>query len=279
MKNKKNKCVIPYSGGMDSTVMLYDAYYSGLYDEIYCIFFNYNQRHITEKQMFNWNIKHLNKIRKNNLPKVFKKEINISFLKNISPKSCLTNNKLDIPDGSNYSSDKTPKSYVPNRNMILISIAASFAESIEATDVYHGAVAADLEGGYWDCTPNFFKYLNKTFKVSNGDIKINVKTPLINLSKKEIILKGIKLGVDFAHTWTDYSGGKQGIIEKNKFISLDNLKNFDKQDKIIYAADAETASSKCRIQGFIDAHLIDPLPYQQNLSKLWKTNNCSTYKI
>lgn len=261
------KCVIPVSGGMDSTVMLYDAFNSGKYDEIHCIFFNYHQKHIVEKTMFDWNIEELNYLRRTTnpaenekpYPALYAKIIDISFLRELAPTSCLTNDDIEVPDGNNISKDKTPSSYVPNRNMILISIAASYAEAVGADEVYHGAVVADLEGGYWDCMPNFFTNLNNTFATANIDKPIKIITPLINMSKKDIILRGLSLGVDFKHTWTDYSGGKDILYHS----------------VVVRAADANSASSKCRIQGFIDAGLIDPLPYQQDLTGLWKANNCN----
>lgn len=253
------KCVIPFSGGQDSTTILYSVYNSNEYDEIYCLSFNYGQRHEIELKCAEWNINHLNQIGK---CKVFWKTIDIPFLRDLAPTSCLTNDNIAVPDGSNVSSNKLPTSYVPNRNMIFISIAASYAEAIGATDVYHGAVAADLDGGYWDCRPEFFENLNKTFSVNFGH-KIQIVTPLLYMTKKDIILEGIKNGVDFAHTWTDYSGGKQIKTINNQGIV-----------EIIYLADANSASSKCRLEGFKEAGYIDPLNYNEDLTKFWETNNC-----
>ena len=258
------KCVVLLSGGMDSTTILYNVYNSDLYSEIYCLGFDYNQRHNIEINYAQWHIRNLNDRNKH---KVFWKLIPIHFLKEIAPVSCLTNTNINVPDGSNSSSDKLPTSYVPNRNMILLSIAASYAESIGAEKIYHGAVAADLDGGYWDCRPEFFEYLNKTLNV-NFEHKISIETPLINMSKKDIILLGVKNKVPYEYTWTDYSGGKDDGY-------FDDTKSGDFSGWVSHwKADATSASSKCRLQGFAEAGYIDPLSYQQDLTEFWKKHNC-----
>lgn len=262
------KCVVLVSGGMDSTVILYSVFNSKKFDEIHCLSFDYRQRHSHELDCIKWNIEELNN---RNQTKLFHKIIDINFLKTIAPTSCLTNNDIEVPDGSTAEEHKLPTSYVPNRNMILISIAASYAEAIGASVVYHGAVAADLDGGYWDCRPEFFENLNKTFDV-NFEHKITIEAPLLYMSKKDIILKGLENGVKFEHTWTDYTGGKdKGRWDET--INGDYCKWLPN-----WVADANSASSKCRIQGFIEAGYIDPLPYEQDLTQLWKDNNCKEIK-
>lgn len=248
------KCLLPYSGGLDSTVILWQLFNSGLYDEIHCISFDYGQRHKVELDCAKWNIEYLNT--KSNKTKVIWKEIDIKFMRDIASTSCLTNDDIKVP-GKDDNSIK-PTSYVPNRNMIMLSIAAAYAESHHILEIYHGANGDDY-GGYWDCRQAFFNGLNTIFS-DNPGCQIKFYTPLLNKTKAEIIKNGLDEHVKFEHTWSDYSGGSM---------------YFDYTKGLIYKADANSANSQLRINAFAELGKIDPLPYQQDLTEFWKSKNCS----
>ena len=247
------KCIISYSGGLDSTVLLWKLFKSTEYDEIHCISYDYGQRHDIEIECAKWNVDYLNSLNTNT--KIIWKQINIPFIRDIAPTSYLTSDYIEMPTGE---TDETPTSYVPNRNMIMISIAASYAESVKAEYIVYGAMKDDF-GGYWDCKPGFYELLNTIF-LGNPDHRIEIKTPFMEYSKEDIIKEGIELGVRFEHTWSDYSGGKV-CFEDNKQI---------------IKADTESANSQLRINAFAKVGYIDPLPYQQDLTDFWKNHNCKS---
>ena len=244
------KIVITLSGGMDSAVLLYDA--AKKFDEIYTITFDYNQRHKMElecslEQLYNVRSKYPNK-------KFYNTKLHTEFIKDIAPTSSLTNDKIDNPNVKEVMGEAQPKSYVPFRNLMFISMILSHAEAVGASEVWYGAAQADSLAGYWDGSPEFVEAIN-TVTSLNREHRIDVKAPLIELSKKEIILKGIKLGVNFYNTYTCYSGE--------------------------YPCDADTASSALRLKGFIDAGYRDPLQYKQQdkLEKLYAKNKCLPIRV
>ena len=120
--------------------------------------------------------------------------------------------------------------------MVFISIATAYAEALVCKNVYIGSAQPDSLAGYWDGSPEFLESVNN-LNLLNRKNNVNVFAPLINMSKKDIILEGVRLGVNFEKTWTCYAGN--------------NL------------SDATTASSSLRLQGFIEAKLKDPLVYLQ----------------
>jgi 7-cyano-7-deazaguanine synthase len=104
----------------------------------------------------------------------------------------------------NIIGEPQPVTYCPNRNMILLSIAASYAETVDATHIAAGMVELDNLSGYWDCTEEFVERLNKTLAL-NRMKHIEVVSPLVTFTKKDIILRGIELGVKFDKTRTCYT--------------------------------------------------------------------------
>lgn len=272
------KCIISYSGGLDSTVLLWKLFKSAEYDEIHCISYDYGQRHDIELQCAQWNIEYLNSLA-GFKTKVIWKQINIPFLRDIAPTSCLTSDYIKIPTDE---TDETPTSYVPNRNMIMISIAASYAELVKAEHIVYGAMKDDF-GGYWDCKPQFYELLNTIF-LGNPNHQIEIKTPFMKYSKEDIIKEGIELGVKFEHTWSDYSGGKR-YFSTNPQFDNEIAPGFNKSTENLFTssalysrvkADAESANSRLRIISFSKLGYIDPLPYQQDLTEFWKIHNCKS---
>jgi 7-cyano-7-deazaguanine synthase len=99
-----------------------------------------------------------------------------------------------------------PPTYVPNRNMMLLSMAAAYAEAHGITDLYYGAQAQD-EYGYWDCTRDFLKRMNEVLGL-NRKRPVTIHAPFVSKSKADTVSLGLELGVDFTQTWSCYRGGE-----------------------------------------------------------------------
>ena len=236
--------VLGVSGGMDSTVLLHMA--AQQYNRVFGVFFNYEQRHLWRE--YDCAIRQKEEVRAKYPNKSFTfKTIDVSFIKKIAPTSSLTNTSIDTPKVKDVMGEAQPASYVPNRNLMFLSILASLAEANNACTIWHGSAQADSLAGYWDSSNEFRNALNSLLSL-NRSIQIKVETPLINMSKKDIILEGIKSGVNFGNTYTCYSGS--------------------------IVSDAESVSSSLRIKGFIDAGYIDPIMYKQDLSNVWQKYGC-----
>lgn len=244
----KNKLVLSFSGGMDSSVLLFMAAERG-YKEIHTVTFDYGQRHRREMQCVSFQERNL----KEKYPdiKFTNKVLDVSYLKDISPTSSLTNLDIDNPDISKIAGDAQPVSYVPFRNQMFITICCAYAESLGAETVWYGAAQVDSLAGYWDGSQEFVDSINQLTAL-NRQHRILIEAPLLSLSKAEIILEGVRLGVQFENTWTCYSNREDGL------------------------ADATTPSSSLRVQGFISAGYRDPVKYlqQDKLDGIYKENNC-----
>ena len=226
--SKKTKAVVPFSGGMDSTTILYHI--KQKYDEVYAISFFYGQRHKKELDI-------AQKIAK----KVGVKEhrlIDVSFFKSLAATSSLTNEGIDVAKAKDVMGDPQTVNYVPFRNMMLLSIACAYAEAVGASTVYHGAAQADSVAGYWDGSPEFLDEINKV-TVLNRRNRIGIKAPLLTMSKAEIIKFGTSLGVNYADTWTCYEGKEKAC--------------------------GECTACALRLKGFIDAKIIDPVKYSKEI--------------
>ncbi|NBW57028.1 7-cyano-7-deazaguanine synthase QueC [bacterium] len=236
-KNQKTKAVVPVSGGMDSSVLLHTA--TANFDEVVAITYEYGQRHGAKEIVCAYSQVEAAGKKVNHVPLV------IPFFKDICQVSALTNDKIAVAKAKDVMGDPQTVNYVPYRNLMLLSISLAIAESTGASVVYHGAAQADSVAGFWDGSPEFLEQINNVSALNRRN-KISIEAPLIELSKKDIIKKGIKLGVDFGSTWTCYEGDK---------ISC-----------------GECTACSLRIRGFLEAKLIDPLPYK--ISIPWKENGC-----
>jgi 7-cyano-7-deazaguanine synthase len=117
--------------------------------------------------------------------------------------SSLTDEKIDVTE-ANLESGEIPTSYVPFRNANMLSIAVSWAEAIGASAIYIGAVAED-SSGYPDCRPEFYEAFQKTVDAgTKPDTHIEIRTPIIRLSKSEIVRKGFELNAPLHLTWSCY---------------------------------------------------------------------------
>jgi len=243
-----NQVVVPISGGMDSTVLLHWA--CTQFDVVHALSFDYAQRHRRELVYAQ---EQVSICAKRQQARVTHKTIDISFIRDIAPTSSLTNDNIATPDVRTIRGEAQPKSYVPNRNMMMLSIATAYAEAQGAHTVWHGAAQADSLAGYFDGDTTFVDAMNAV-NALNREHRVDIKAPLISMSKADIVRKGVELGVDFAKTYTCYSGGE--------------------------LADANTASSSLRLQGFIASKYIDPVRYiqQEQLDVVYEQNDCRRIK-
>ncbi|MDR3256103.1 MAG: 7-cyano-7-deazaguanine synthase QueC [Endomicrobium sp.] len=187
MKTEK-KAVILFSGGLDSTTVLYYALSKGY--KCSCLMFDYEQRHNKEL---------LSAIK---IAKSVKAEYSIIKMCLPWSKDVLTNKNKKIPVHKRL--PKTiPPTYVPGRNTLFLSYALSYAQSISAQTIFIGVNSVDFSN-YPDCTSKFIKAYNEVLKVLKT--RIIVQTPLLKLNKAQIIKLGTKLNVPYQDTWTCYNG-------------------------------------------------------------------------
>jgi len=193
------KAVVLLSGGMDSATAFAIAKQKGY--ECYALSFRYGQRHAAELQAAERLASHFNA----KLQRII--DIDLSGIMD----SALTNTDIAIPEQPGTG---IPATYVPARNTVFLSIALAWAEVIGAQDIFIGVNAVDYSG-YPDCRPEYIsafqKMANLATKAAVEGSEVRINTPLINLSKAEIIKKGIDLGLDFAWTVSCYQADQQGL--------------------------------------------------------------------
>lgn len=221
----KKRAVILFSGGLDSTTVMALALKQG-YD-LYPLTIIYGQRHSIEVER---SLKTLEKYRLKERSTVFNLDLSLFS------KCSLINKSMSIPDNA---VSGIPSTYVPSRNLIFLSIASGFAETVDANKVFIGVNAIDYSG-YPDCRPEFIQAFNDTVAVgtkSGIEKGLSVEAPLINMSKKEIIELGASLNVDYSLTHSCYNPAENG--------------------KSCGICD----SCRLRLEGFEQAGLTDPLDY------------------
>jgi 7-cyano-7-deazaguanine synthase len=216
-----NKVVVIYSGGMDSFTVLNRALKDG--KQVYALSFDYGQRHVKELSCASDVCKLLN---------VKHKIIDISAINQILAGSSLTDD-IDIPEG-HYQADNMKSTVVPNRNMILLSLAVGYAVSVGASQVYYGAHSGD-HAIYPDCRPEFVAKMNDVCQIANYQA-VEIYSPYLNDSKTAILADGIAMNLTYNNTWTCYNG-------------------------------REKACGKCgacqeRLEAFRENKLVDPLDYE-----------------
>jgi 7-cyano-7-deazaguanine synthase len=192
------KAVVLLSGGLDSSVVIHLAKAEGF--EVYALSFDYGQKHNKELECARATAK-----------KVGAMQHNIVTLQlNLWGGSSLTDSKMDVEDGDVTRTD-IPQTYVPARNMVFLSVAASYAEALGAQDIFIGVSEVDYSG-YVDCREVFIRSMENTINLGTvmgaekGE-KIRLHTPFINKTKAEEITLGEQLGVDWSLTWSCYRGG------------------------------------------------------------------------
>ncbi len=192
------KAIVLLSGGLDSTTALYVAQSQG-FDELYALTFQYGQKHDKE-------IRSAVAIAK----QAGVKEHKIVELLLNQWKGCsLTDPEMTIHDGD-VARNTIPDTYVPARNMVFLSVAASYADALGITDIFIGVSEVDYSG-YVDCREEFIRSMEQT--VNLGTVlgaeqkrKITLHAPFLHMTKAEEIKLGTALGVDFGMTWSCYRG-------------------------------------------------------------------------
>lgn len=186
-----DKVVVIYSGGMDSYTVLHKAIQAG--KDVHALTFNYGQRHIKEIDVAAEVCNKLN---------ISHKVVDISAINSLIGGSALTDD-IDVPEG-HYAEDNMKATIVPNRNMILLSLAIGYAVSLGADEVYYGAHSGD-HAIYPDCRPIFVAKMNEVAAIANYE-DVRIITPYLHQSKIEILTDGLAMGLDYGETWTCYNG-------------------------------------------------------------------------
>ena len=227
------KAVVLLSGGLDSTVCMSVAAKEGY--EIYPISFAYGQRHDRETECAKRVAEYYGVTR----------HLIISTNMGAIGGSALTAD-IDVPDGDDTRED-IPVTYVPARNLIFLSYALGYAEVLDAGKIYIGVNAVDYSG-YPDCRPEFIERFQQladysTRAAAQDNKLIRVETPLINLSKGEIIKLGMTNGAPLDLTTSCYRGGEKAC--------------------------GSCDSCLLRLRGFREAGYSDPVPYiEKNSGKM-----------
>ena len=221
--NSPKKAVCILSGGMDSTLASYIAQKDGY--EIITLHFNYGQRTEHKELEAFRNISRELKVKD-------KYEINIPFFTQIGA-SALTDTSIDIPvDGVE---EGVPITYVPFRNGIFLSIATAIAEKHQAQALFIGVVQED-SSGYPDCTDNFIDKMQSAMNQgTKEETKLDIITPLVHLSKKQIVEKAIELDVPLHLTWSCYKNEDKacGVCDSCR-LRLNGFKLAGTRDRIEY---------------------------------------------
>ncbi len=225
------KATVLVSGGMDSTTLLHHVARHRGFAEIFALSFEYGQKHARELRMAEWQCAQVPGV-------VAWKSIDIGFYgRLVEHATALTGNEVAVPDLAAIPTEELdqPITYVPNRNMIMLSIAAGYAESTGCSHLFYGAQAQD-EYGYWDCSEEFVRRLNQLLAL-NRRCPVHVEAPFAGMRKAEELRLGLELGIDYAHTWTCYRGGD--------------------------LACGSCPSCEERLKAFAEVGIEDPLPYRQ----------------
>lgn len=217
--------VVIVSGGMDSVTLLYDVASQG--HTIHALTFNYGQRHNVEITYANKHCEYL---------AINHKILSLDVLSEVAP-SCLTR-KEPVPEG-NYDEENMKATVVPNRNMVMLALATSYAISTKSEAVYYGAHAGD-HTIYPDCRPEFIKSMDNTMKLCDWR-RIELRVPYMRMTKADILRIGKELKVDYSQTWTCYKGER---------ISC-----------------GKCGSCRERLEAFEIANMTDPLVYQEGTNR------------
>src|SRR5688500_15230327 len=225
------KAVLLLSGGLDSTTLLALAMSEG--HAVHALSFSYGQRHSIE----------LEAARKIATSYGVVQHLVTDIDLRAFGGSALTSD-IPVPKGEAAGSRTAiPVTYVPARNTIFLSFALAWAEVLEASDIFIGVNALDYSG-YPDCRPEFIAAFERMADLATragveGGAGIRIRTPLIDLSKREIIELGIRLGVDYSVTTSCYDPDLNG------------------------AACGQCDACRLRMRGFQEAGAHDPAPYTQ----------------
>ena len=229
----KKKAVVLLSGGLDSTTTLAIAKAQGF--ETHALTFRYGQRHEAE----------LEAARQVAAAIGADDHIVAQIDLRLFGGSALTSADIEVPKDRSldHMGEGVPVTYVPARNTIFLSFALAWAEVLGAEDIFIGVNALDYSG-YPDCRPEFIEAYQAMANLATkagveGKQRLTIHTPLIQLSKAQIVAKGIELGVDYSMTVTCYDPTDAG------------------------AACGHCDACLLRLKGFTENGMADPAPYQE----------------
>ncbi|VAV99547.1 7-cyano-7-deazaguanine synthase [hydrothermal vent metagenome] len=201
---KNRQAVVLLSGGLDSTTCVAIAQKQG-YDVV-ALSFDYGQRH-TQELAAAARVAKVMGLEKHVMAKIDLR---------VFGGSALTDN-IEVPKGRSGTemAEEIPVTYVPARNTIFLSFALAFAETQGASDIFIGVNALDFSG-YPDCRPEYIAAYEKMANLATksgveGEGNIKIHTPLINMTKADIVRKGLSLGVDYGLTTSCYDPAPDGI--------------------------------------------------------------------
>lgn len=224
------RAVLLLSGGLDSATLLAHAVHDGF--DVYAMTFRYGQRHATEIEAARRVAAHY-PVREHVIVDIDLRTFGGSALTSDIevPKDRAT---ADMPHG-------IPITYVPARNTIFLSFALAWAEVLEAGDIFIGVNALDYSG-YPDCRPEYIHAYERMANLATrggveGTNPIRIRTPLIELTKAEIVRRGLRLGVDYSITQSCYDPSPEG------------------------AACGRCDACRLRLKGFAEAGVADPARY------------------
>ena len=231
-KKTERRSVVLLSGGLDSTTTLAIARAEGY--SCYCLSFQYGQRQAVE----------IARAEKISAKYGAAGHLVLRLGLDAIGGSALTTD-LEVPKGRSFDEMEKgiPQTYVPGRNTIFLAYAMAWAEVLGADDIFLGVNALDYSG-YPDCRPEYLeafeKMANLATRASTEEKKaLAIHAPLLRMTKAEIILKGISLGVDYGSTHSCYDPDREGV------------------------ACGACDSCRLRLKGFAEAGLKDPLPYRK----------------
>lgn len=212
------KVVVSLSGGLDSTTLLYLAVKELGANNVYAVSFDYNQRHDVELTVA------ANTCAKLGVSHVI---LDVKFMgefaKNVSS---MVKGAVETPEMEDILGDPQPSTYMPNRNMILLSIVCGYAESVGADTVSLGIQATDSYS-YWDTTPDFYDSILNVLKLNRKN-EIKFIAPFVHMTKVDEIKLGVELGVDFSNCWSCYNPLISGVDPKdrNEVINFNTSKTY-----------------------------------------------------
>ena len=221
------KSLVVHSGGMDSTVLLYQLLQAG--DEVKALSINYGQRHSRELEAARALCAELG---------VEHRVADLSGLSDLLAGSALTSSDIEVPEG-HYAEDNMKATVVPNRNMILLSVAAGWAISSKYDRIAYAAHSGD-HAIYPDCRNEFAEASDGAIRLADWH-EVSLYRPFVDMTKADIVSLGAKLGVPFEKTWSCYKGqdlhcGRCGTcVERREAFYLAGV-----DDPTTYAEDAPT---------------------------------------
>ncbi len=210
------KALIILSGGLDSTVLAHQI--NAANDcQLAALSFDYGQKHTRELACASAQASQL---------KIEHTIVALPFINELFSSALLSNSDAEIPHG-HYQDESMKQTVVPNRNMIMLSIAAGVALSQDRSELYYGAHSGD-HAIYPDCRADFVAAMQQALGLCDWQ-KIALQVPFLHLDKPEIVRRGVALGVDFRQTWTCYTGGDQpcgkcgSCVERSQAFAANGL--------------------------------------------------------